>query len=712
MNETARKSAGICLALSILTIAAFWGVHEHEFINLDDADYVFDNPNVQAGFTGEALRWAFAESHAGNWHPITWLSHMLDCRLFGLNPGPPHLVNLLIHILNALLLFAILKSSTGATWRSAFAACLFALHPLRVESVAWVSERKDVLSALFWMLGTLAYIHYCRRPGVPRYLPVVALFAAGLMSKPMLVTFPFVLLLMDYWPLERLRIHGAKTSLQSKPSKDRRYSLFRLIAEKTPLFALAVVSSAVTYVVQQKGGAMAGDAGFSFASRIANALISYIVYIRKMFWPGGLAPFYPHPGDGFSAVSALAAAAALLAATVLVVKFGRQYKFLPVGWFWYLGTLTPVIGLVQVGAQAHADRYTYLPLIGLFILIAWSAPRLLANWRFRKTALVLLSAASVAALLPCTYRQQRLWRDSISLFGHAIAVTKDNYLAHFCISDPLRAKGRLEEAIYHASQSIKMRPTFFKALNSMGMAMIESGKYDEAIEYFQKAMAVKPDIYEPRLNLGLALIKKGRYDDAIAHFRESLQRFDAPMLRMNFAYALRSAGRKEEAVEEYKKIIAAEPSNAIALYTAGVVLGELERFDEAAGCLEKALEINPDLVEAHNGLGFISARRGQFDRAIDHFKKALALAPDSADLHVNLAYVYVSQNLLDLAAAEYQKAIAIQPDNHVAHTYLGTVLVRMGRRKEGLEHLNQALKIKPDDAVVGNALRSLQSILH
>ncbi len=671
-----RRCLLIYPSIALVALAVFWGVHRYEFVNLDDPVYIVGNPNIQRGFTIEAVRWAFTSGEAANWHPGTWLSHMLDFRLFGMDPGAHHAVNLLIHILNALLLFAILKKTTGAVWQSAFVALVFAVHPMRAESVAWVSERKDVLSALFWMLTTAAYIRYCRRPAVTGYVAVLLLFGFGLMCKPMLTTLPFVLLLMDYWPLDRLKTAVRETAAKPRPAVGGhpRQALSRLIVEKIPLFVLAALSAVVTYIVQQKGGAMDVDARFSLAARVANSFTSYVLYIYKTVWPSRLAPFYPHPGENFSLFWTLCAAAALTAVSILAIRFGKRFRHFPVGWFWFLGTLAPVIGWVQVGEQAYADRYTYLPSIGLLIIFAWTAPRLLSKWRFGKTALAAASAAVVAALSIAAYHQQTRWRNSIVLFEHAIEVTKDNYHAHYCIAEPLRAAGRLREAIDHCAECLRIRPGHCEALNSMGLAMMDSGRIDEAIECFEKAVRLKPDLYPSYANLGIALTKKGRSDEAVGLFRKILLKTDSPVLRSGLADALWSKGEK----------------------------------DEAAVHLQKALDMAPEDWEARCKLGAIYAGQGRYDEAVRQYREALHSSPDSAEIHRSLGFVFGKQGRFDSAAEEYAKILEMQPGDYVAHTYLGAALLKLGRADEAILHLNRALGINPDFSEARMILQSIK----
>ena len=455
------------IAITLLTLALYWRVQGHGFLHYDDYQYVVDNPHVRHGLTRQGVLWALTSGYASNWHPLTWLSHMLDCELYGLNPQGHHLNNLLLHIANALLLFRLLLRMTGALWRSAFVAALFALHPLHVESVAWVAERKDVLSTLFWMLTLGAYLRYRERPTGTRYLATLFLFALGLAAKPMLVTLPFVLLLLDCWPLGRM------------PSPR---SLLPLVREKAPFFVLAALSSVITFWVQSHWGAVV--LSIPLKERLANALVSYVGYGAKMLWPVNLACFYPHPLDGLPLWQAAGALLLLAGVTVAVVRAGRRLPYLAVGWLWYLGTLVPVIGLVQVGAQAMADRYTYVPLIGLFVMLSWGAGSLAAKGPLPKIATAALSAALLAALLPLTWSQISHWKDSETLFAHALEVTDRNLLAHNNLGNALARQGRLEEAEFHLVEALRLRPDYAAAQNNLGILRLRQGRFEEAAGHF------------------------------------------------------------------------------------------------------------------------------------------------------------------------------------------------------------------------------------
>jgi Tfp pilus assembly protein PilF len=491
----------IYLALALATLAVFWQVRNYDFVGYDDPDYVSNNQYVKTGLTRNSITWAFTTSHASNWHPMTWLSHMLDCRLFGTEPGWHHLTNLLLHLANTLLLFGLLNRMTGALWRSAFVAAAFALHPLHVESVAWIAERKDVLSTFFWMLTMAAYLRYVNRPGVSRYLLTLVTFALGLMAKPMLVTLPFVLLLLDYWPLGRFQ--------KGQPTKDTRrprrktlrtpsqwHVFYHLIREKIPFFALAALSSVVTFIVQQKFAAVATTRQFPLTGRIANAFISYLAYIRKMIWPSRLAMFYPYPHRTNLMGQAIVSALLLIFISIVIIWMARRRRYLLTGWLWYLGTLVPVIGLVQVGDQALADRYSYIPLTGLFIIIAWGLPDLLAKWRFRKIALAVSAIAVLSALSIRTYIQQGYWRNTTTLCEHALKVTQGNYVAHYCLAADFLHRGQIdqiEQAVNHYHQTLQIKPNYFKALGGLAEAFARQGRTDQAVKYYNEALRLEPD---------------------------------------------------------------------------------------------------------------------------------------------------------------------------------------------------------------------------
>lgn len=510
----------IYAVLTLATLVAFEQLRNNDFVDYDDYVYVTKNPNVTGGITRESIVWAFTRFYAANWHPLTWLSHMLDCQLFGLNPAGHHLTSLLIHIVSVLLLFWALERMTGAVWPSAFAAAAFALHPLQVESIAWVAQRKSVLSGLFWMLTIVAYIRYTEKPRVGRYLLVVLSLALGLMAKPMVVTLPFVLLLLDYWPLGRLQWHhqGEKEILPQPESTDtdrNRFSIARLIGEKIPLFILVAASSIVTYIAQQSAHAVVY---VPLKARIVHAAVSYLGYIMKMAYPTHLAVLYPYPDKARIDYMLL-----LLVISALVLWRAKQLRWLTVGWLWYIGTLIPVIGLIQVGDQAMADRYIYLPSIGIFIIVAWGVPELLAKWHYRKIALPAVAAVALAVLLMCTRMQVSHWKSDSTLFGHALEVTENNSVMHNRYAAALAKNGQIDEAIVHYKKALQIRPDYAEAYSNLGAAFSDQGKLDQAIIYYNKALSIKPTLAKTHKNLGYVLLGQNKLDEAVEHFIEALR---------------------------------------------------------------------------------------------------------------------------------------------------------------------------------------------
>jgi predicted TPR repeat methyltransferase len=513
----------VCLILVAITLAVYWQVGSHDFQYYDDSLNITENPHVQAGLTWQGIIWAFTTTHTSNWQPLTWLSHMVTYEMYGLHAGGHHVINLQLHIFNALLLFVILKKMTRTLWRSAFVAALFAVHPLHVESVAWVTERKDVLSTFFWFTTMWAYLCYVGYPGLTRYLLVLVSFSLGLMAKPMLVTLPFVLLLMDYWPLGRFQVgHNGQEPKKFIGFRHKVLSFPRLVLEKVPLFALAAGSCIVTFLAQRSGGSVPSLGKLPLDIRIANALVSYVSYMRKTIWPAELGVFYPHRGmpPGWKV---LACAGFLLTVTLAVIWARRKRPYLPVGWLWYVGTLVPVIGLVQVGEQAMADRYTYVPLIGLFIMVAWGVPELVARWRYQRPLVAVSAGVAMSSLGICAYSQVGHWANATALFQRAVNVTTNNYVAQFNLGLALAKQGRLTEAISHYSEALRINPAWAEAHNMLGNALAGQGNLQQAVFHYSEALRINPAMAEAHNNLGLALKMLGRVEEAVPHFREALR---------------------------------------------------------------------------------------------------------------------------------------------------------------------------------------------
>jgi tetratricopeptide (TPR) repeat protein len=506
MKPAPDSSRAIAVALVLATLGAYATVVGNGFVHIDDNAYVTDNPHVQAGLSAGTVAWAMTTFRAGNWHPLTWLSHALDCQLYGLHPAGHHVTSLLLHVVNVLGLFFLLRRWTGSIGRSAFVAALLALHPLHVESVAWVAERKDVLSGFFWIATLWAYALWVERPGAGRYALVLACFALGLMSKPMLVTLPFVLLLLDVWPLRRV---GAP-----------------FVREKIPLFLLAAASSVVTFLVQRDQGAMALGAKLPAGLRVENAVVSYAAYIVQTVWPAGLGSFYPHPIDADSFARVAGSALLLAAVTAAAILARRTHPYALVGWLWYLGTLVPVIGLVQVGAQARADRYTYLPLIGLSIAVAWAAVDVAANFRHGRRALAAAGLALAATWSVLTWEQVAYWKDDRALFGRIVELVPDNAAAHGMLGMVHLRERRIPEAIAEYQTALRLEPSYAQGHSNYGMALEIQGRSDEAISEYRAAVALDPNLAEAQHNLGAALTKAGLAEEGAAHL-EAARRIEA-----------------------------------------------------------------------------------------------------------------------------------------------------------------------------------------
>ena len=624
-----RHTIWISVFLFLATFAVYAQVRHFDFVNFDDPEYVTANPHVRSGFTPANVAWAFTSGEAANWFPLTRLSHMLDYQMFGLRSGWHHLTNVLLHALAVLLLFAFLNRSTGSRWRSAWVALVFALHPLHVESVAWVAERKDSLSAFFGLLALWSYVRYVERPAPRRYLLVVLAFGLGLMAKPMLVTLPLLMLLIDVWPLGR--VNGRSW-----------FRIAPLLREKIPLFALAAAAAGATYLVQQASGAVRSSEAFPLALRVENALVSYIIYIAKMFWPVRLAVFYPYPSE-VPAWQAAAAALAIAAISILVLRPVRKRPYLAVGWLWYLGTLVPVIGLIQVGAQARADRYTYLPMVGLSIMLVWGLPEVLKSK-------VAISGAIVACLACAVLSEAQIqyWRNSETLFRHALDVTSSNYLAHHNLGVAFADEGRFPEAIKQYQAALQIEPNAANVQTDYGNGLAKSGRIPEAIEHYEAALRVLPDSPITHNDLANALAATpGSVPEAIAEYQTAL--------------------RLKPDYEEARKNLAQVQSNAAEMqYSMGVELAKSRQPEAAIPHFEEALRLKPDYVDAHNNLGVVLAGAGRVQEAISHFEAALRIDPNSADAHVNLGIALSGiPGRMPEATRHFEAALRIKPDPEI-----------------------------------------------
>ncbi|NQT70116.1 MAG: tetratricopeptide repeat protein [Desulfobacteraceae bacterium] len=627
----------VCMFLVVAVLVAYWQIPSCGFVGFDDKPYVTENRQVQKGFTVEGLAWAFTTFHAANWHPLTWLSHMLDFQLYGLNPLGHHWTNLQLHIANTLLLFFILLQMTGMLWRSAFVAALFALHPLHVESVAWVAERKDVLSTFFGLLAIIAYYLYVRHKGLIYYLLVFLFLSLGLMAKPMLVTWPFLLLLLDFWPLNRLHFSRSGTrQVESITGFDSKI-FFKLILEKIPLFIPVIFASIITFMAQQSRGAVDSLTSLPLDIRINNALVSWVSYVIKAVWPAHLTVFYPHPGNMLPIWQGVGAALLIAGSICAAVRLSRQYPYVIVGLFWYLGTLVPVIGLVQVGKQAMADRYTYIPLTGLFIVVAWGFSDLLLKWRYRKIFLAVLAAIILSALTVRTFLQVGYWQNAVTLFENAIKVTPDDPSAQNNLGAALYDDGRFDEAMVYFKKAILIAPEYTEVLSNLGAAYYKQGNYDKAVLYFEKALKNQKKDANAYDKLGVVLVAQGKVEEATAYFIKAIQiNPEYANAHSNLANVLSRQGKYEEAELHYLEAIKLDTEHTDANYNLGSLLLRQKRYKEALIHLVETIRISPDNAEAYHKIGVVLAQQGKLQGARKFLKMAIQIDPNNIQVRKDL----------------------------------------------------------------------------
>jgi len=767
-----KQILAICLFLAASAIIAFWQVSQCDFTNYDDPSYVTENIHIRHGITIQAIRWAFTTGYAANWHPVTWMSHMLDIQLFGLKPRWHHLTNLLFHIANTLLLFILFHRMTKAPWKSAFVAALFALHPLHVESVAWVSERKDVLSTFFWMLTIAAYIHYVEhgtedgrqrsedrgrrteggisfsdiRPpsSVLRYLAVLILFSLGLMAKPMLVTLPFVLLLLDYWPLQRFdpKKSGLEISTEvtkpvsankrkgkssgnhttgSGPGRDvqaifkeerpavhkYQWALVRpLILEKIPLLALATLSCIVTYFFQKKAGAVGSFEVLPPGVRIANVFVSYIIYIGKTIWPSNLAIFYPHPGL-LPLWQVLGAVVFFGVVTFAVIRTAKRFPYLAVGWLWFAGTLVPVIGIVQVGGQAMADRYTYIPLIGLFIMAAWGIPELLKKWQPthppRKEAFFALAASILTCFLIVTWIQVGYWRNSIALYDHSLKVTNPTDIILFNRGSAHDELGNHRQAISDYDRAIEINPKYADAYYNRGVAYAELGNHRQAISDYDRAIEINPKYADAYYNRGVAYANIGNHRQAISDYARAIEinpKYADAYYNRGAAYA--KLGDLRKAISDYDSAIGIKPEHARAYNNRGVAYGALGNHRQAISDYDRAIEIKPKYADAYNNRGAAYADIGNHRQAISDYDRAIEIKPEYADAYYNRGLAYGRLGNHRQAISDYDRAIEINPKYADAYSNRGAAYGILGNYRQAISDYDRAIEINPEHAQAFN----------
>lgn len=684
--EASLSSRGhVWLAIVLLfavTLVAFGPVLSCDFVDYDDPYYVTENPPVKAGLTAAGFRWAWTTFHAGNWHPLTWLSLMVDAQLFGPRPWGYHLTNLLLHLANTLILFVLLLRLTGAVWRAALVAALFAVHPLHVESVAWITERKDVLSTFFGLLAIWAYTRYARTPSTAGYLAALFGLALSLMAKPMLVTLPFLLLLLDYWPLGRWRRADSKA-----------ISWVRLVLEKVPFLILSIASCVVTVWAQHTGGAVKSLTQISLAERLGNALVSYVQYLRQMLVPVDLAAFYPL--SGVTAGMAVGAGVLLVVLTGLALWWGRRYPYLMVGWLWYFGTLVPVLGLVQVGVQARADRYTYIPLIGIFLLAVWGLADLAARWRVQRTAAVAATAVLVACMMLASL-QVHYWSNAITLWEHALQATQGNVIAHSNLANQYLAQKKLDKAIRHFREAVRANPNDPRAAFNLGNALLQRGDVAKAIQSFEQSLRLDPNLASTHDLLCTALLREGRRDEALREGRQAvLLAPESASAHFDLGNVLLSLGNVAEAAEHFQRASRLDPNNPAIHYNLGNVLLRQEELSGAIASYRAAVHIDPDYAPAHNNLAAALLSQGDVDGAIQECRQLLRLNPNHVSALANMGLALQMRGEWPEAASCFLRACSLNPQTAEYHCGLAFSLYQQGRTEEARREYQTALRLDP-----------------
>jgi tetratricopeptide (TPR) repeat protein len=666
----------ISFLLAVLVWISFSPTLGGGFLNYDDNEYVYDNPHITGGLSLAGIAWAFTHFHAYNWHPVTTILHMLDCQVYGLAPWGHHSTNILLHTGAAMLLFLALYALTRNTspdgiWCSAFVAALFAIHPLHVESVAWISERKDVLSGVFFSATLLSYARYAQgeRRSLEKYSLVVLFFALGLMSKPTLVTVPLLLLLLDYWPLRRMQ------SIIGEEDEGGERSVQNLIAEKVPLFVLSAAACVITMNAQKT--AFTVTELLPFQARFANAVVSYVAYLVQLAYPARLAVLYPYPEAGIGGVDIVGALLLLWAVAIAALVWRKKFPYLLTGWFWFVGMLVPMIGLVQVGPQARADRYTYLPAIGVFIIFAWGAADLSHRFHFGRRVLTAVAVLIIGLLAVRTYNQTSYWHDSERLWRHATDVTTDNHIAHHSLGNALLEQGRLDEAIVEYRKSLAIRPDRAAVESNLGNALLRLGRVDEAMPHLQQAIESDPNYAEAYNDMGGAWMTKGEPGRAIGYYQKAVQ------LKNSYADAENNLG---------------------------AALLENGQVDDAIAHYQKALKIKPLAAEVQCNLGNAFARKNDWNNALDAYQTAVRERPDYAKAHNNLGVAWEALGKLDEALAEFRETIRINPGYAEAHCNVGEVLAQRGHRDEAIAQLTEALRLKPNYEEARQKLRELGAL--
>ncbi len=734
MLKTKKELILISFLLTIATAAAYWRLYNCDFIYYDDPKYVTENTQVKAGVTFDGIIWAFTKVYANNWHPLTWISLMVDQQIWGTNVWGFHLVNLLFHIANTILLFFLLYHSTGRMFSGALVAGFFALHPLHTESVAWISERKDVLSTFFWLVTMFLYLWYTRKISVSRYILVIVLFCLGLMAKSMLVSLPMILMLWDYWPLKRFAFDTQNGDIENRQKRKASF----LIIEKIPFFILTALSCVMTLIAQKE--AIAAFEVFPLNSRLSNALISYVIYMLQMFWPTNLAVFYPHPVKISSFWQWGGALILLLVITAAVIFLGRRRKYLITGWFWYIVTLVPVIGFVQVGEQARADRYTYITLIGLFVLIIYSFSDLANDRKIFRFGAAFAGISLCLFMGFLTSKQTSYWKNSEILYRHALDVTRDNDVAHNNLGIFLAEKNDIAGAIEQFDMALKLNPNHPQANYNILKALLLQNKLDQALDIYerlkqsghagpdiinllateykknsqlQKVVEIYTEALKTNSNnaslhtsLGTILLESGRVDEAIEEFNKALKIQPDAITYGNLGNALLSKNKFEDAMECFKKGIELEPFDCLSYYNMGNIYMSKGQLQEAVVAYSKAVKIRKDYTKAYSNMAVAFAQMGKVDEAIMNFKKALQIDPNDINSMYNLAQTLAGKGEFDEAVKYFRMVITFEPNNAQVHDMIGDILIRQGKKVQAQEEFQQALKLEPNNPDIRKKLNS------
>jgi len=700
------RTWAIVLALIALTLIAFEGVRHLDFVAYDDPKYVSANVHVLGGLTWANIRWAFTTVYGPYWHPLTLISHMADIELFGLWAGGHHLINGLLHVINTVLLFLLLRRLTSSHGRSAVVAALFAVHPLHVESVAWITERLDVLSTCFFLLTIWAYVAYVARPSTARYLGMIAIYICGLMSKPTLITLPIVLLLLDVWPLGRIQWAAGSPA---PPVSDFVTVVMRRVREKLPLIVLALAGALGTLIYETRHGSVTGLELLPISERVANAFIWYVTYLARMFWPAHLSAFYPYPAHLPSWGVILGAIATIAAVSAEAWRLRARAPYLLVGWAWYLVTLLPLVGLVQAADQATADRFTYIPLIGIFIALVWGIWALASRSSIFRAVAVGAAVLVVVACVPATRAQVRVWQNTTTLWTNAIAATTDNHRAHAGLGETLLEAKRPDAALAEFDQAIRILPTVPTYHNDRGLALNQLHRTEDAMASYLVALRLDPNFAQAYTNLGYVLSSQGQLDEAAARHRKALSlNPDLAEAHVNLGSVLMRQRNLAEAIPHIEEALRLDPRLAQAHAVHGAILQLQNRDPEAIVEYQAALAIDPDQAQVHSNLGGALAKRGELVAAAREFREALRLDPQLGDAHNGLGVALMDQGQVDDAIVHYREAVRLKPDSISPHSNLGIALAQKGDVAGAMHEFNEVLRIDPANERAKSAIEFLK----